>query len=104
MVRLFYPTKLQYIYTPNVTWSLHHNIIADAGFIEKNFRYYSPVTKSIDIVGMLEDLENMEDEQVILLQTSAQNPSGCDPTREQWELIFEVVIRKQHFVFFDSAY
>lgn len=53
---------------------------------------------------MLEDLEKMEDEQCLLLQTSAQNPSGVDPTREQWEMIFEVVMKKQHFVFFDSAY
>lgn len=104
MIRLFYPEKLQCVYTPNVTWSLHHNIIADAGFEEKNFRYYDPVTKALDIDGMLEDLENMEDEQVLLLQTSAQNPSGVDPTREQWQKIFKVVMQKKHFVFFDSAY
>jgi len=67
MVRCFYPNKLKQVYTPNVTWSLHHNIIADAGFEEKNFRYYNPVTKAIDIDGMLEDLDKIEDEQVLLL-------------------------------------
>jgi len=70
------------VYTPNVTWSLHHNIIAEAGFEEKTFRYYDPVKKALDIDGMLEDLENIEDEQVLLIQTSAQNPSGVDPSRE----------------------
>jgi aspartate/tyrosine/aromatic aminotransferase len=101
---MFYPNNLKCVYTPNVTWSLHHNIIADAGFEEKNFRYYNPVTKAIDMDGLLEDLENMDDEQVLLMQTSAQNPSGVDPTHEQWHKIFAIVMRKQHFVFFDSAY
>jgi aspartate/tyrosine/aromatic aminotransferase len=64
---MFYPNTIKSIYTPNVTWSLHHNIIADAGFEEKNFRYYSPVTKAFDIDGMLEDIEKIEDEQVLLL-------------------------------------
>ena len=27
-----------------------------------------------------------------------------DPSREQWEEIFKVIIAKKHFVFFDSAY
>ena len=62
MVRKFYPGELKQVYTPNVTWSLHHNIIADAGFEEKNFRYYDPVTKAIDMDGMLQDLDTMHDE------------------------------------------
>lgn len=62
MVRRFYPTKLTRVYTPNVTWSLHHNIIKDTGFEELNFRYYNPKTKALDFDGMLEDLEAMDDE------------------------------------------
>jgi aspartate aminotransferase, mitochondrial len=67
MIRKFYPTKLTQVWCPNVTWSLHHNIIAEQGFEEKTFRYYNPKTKSIDIPGMLEDLEAMDDEQVLLI-------------------------------------
>lgn len=40
----------------------------------------------------------------MLIQTSCQNPSGVDPTHEQWHKIFDVIMKKQHFVFFDSAY
>ena len=62
MVKKFYPGQLKQVWCPNVTWSLHHNIIADNELEEKNFRYYNPVTKALDISGMLEDLENMPDE------------------------------------------
>jgi aspartate/tyrosine/aromatic aminotransferase len=94
----------QRAYVPNPTWSLHHNIIKSCDFELTYFRWYNPATKRIDMPGLLEDLSNMEDEQILLLQTSCHNPSGCDPTKEEWESILEIVKRKKHFVFFDSAY
>jgi aromatic-amino-acid transaminase len=32
ILRRFYPSQVRKIYIPNVTWSLHHKIIEDAGF------------------------------------------------------------------------
>jgi aromatic-amino-acid transaminase len=32
LIRRYFPTKVNKIYTTNVTWSLHYNIIKDAGF------------------------------------------------------------------------
>lgn len=61
MIKKYHPVKLAKVYTPNVTWSLHHNIIAECGFEEKNFRYYNTITKGLDIMGMLEDLESIDD-------------------------------------------
>lgn len=34
----------------------------------------------------------------------AHNPTGVDPTKEQWKDILDIVKRKNHFVCFDSAY
>ncbi len=31
----------------------------------------------------------------------AHNPTGIDPTREQWEQIADLVIEKNHLPFFD---
>ena len=62
MLKSFYPKPNQRVYVPNPTWSLHHNIIERAGFDLHYFRYYKRETKGIDIEGMLEDLEAMEDE------------------------------------------
>ena len=38
------------------------------------------------------------------MQVSSHNPTGVDPTKEQWQEIFNIVKQKKHFVFFDSAY
>lgn len=41
---------------------------------------------------------------VLLLHGCAHNPSGVDPTREQWEVIATMVQEKKLFAFFDNAY
>lgn len=53
---------------------------------------------------MLEDLNNADDESIIIFHVCAHNPTGCDPTKEQWQKILDVVRRKGHFSAFDSAY
>lgn len=53
---------------------------------------------------MLEDLDKAENGQIVVLHACAHNPTGCDPTEEQWSKILEVVMRKNHFCAFDSAY
>ncbi|KAF8372875.1 hypothetical protein PRIPAC_79304 [Pristionchus pacificus] len=40
---------------------------------------------------------------VIILQGCAHNPTGMDPTREQWRRICDVVKRRRLFPFFDIA-
>lgn len=41
---------------------------------------------------------------IILLHVCAHNPTGVDPTREQWVEIAKVVRARNHFPFFDCAY
>jgi aspartate/tyrosine/aromatic aminotransferase len=59
---------------------------------------------ALDFSGMLEDLNNIPSESIILLHACAHNPSGFDPTKEQWQAIAAVMKKKKHFPFFDNAY
>ena len=40
----------------------------------------------------------------VLLHGCAHNPTGIDPTPEQWEKIADVIQEKNHIPFFDVAY
>ena len=40
----------------------------------------------------------------ILLHGCAHNPTGIDPTPEQWGIIADVIQKKNHIPFFDIAY
>ena len=41
---------------------------------------------------------------MVLLHVCAHNPTGVDPTQDQWKDILQVIKQKSHFVIFDSAY
>jgi aspartate aminotransferase len=53
---------------------------------------------------MLEDLKAAPARSVIILHACAHNPTGVDPTAEQWAQIAQVVREKNLFPLFDSAY
>jgi aspartate aminotransferase len=53
---------------------------------------------------MKADLEEAQDGSVFLLHACAQNPTGVDPTQEQWREISTIMKRKKHLPFFDMAY
>lgn len=41
--------------------------------------------------GFLEDLNAAPEGAVIVLHACAHNPTGCDPTQEQWQQIADVI-------------
>ena len=92
-------------YYSDPTWDNHHRVFMHAGFKEaRQYRYWDPVNRNIDFAGFKADLEAAPEGAVILLHACAHNPTGSDPTHEQWKEIAEIVRRKQLFPFFDSAY
>ena len=98
----FYPGKP--IYLPVPTWGNHHKIFADCGLDMQTYRYYDRSTNMLNLDGMLEDLESAPEGSILLLHACSHNPTGLDPDDEQWDKLIELIRKKQHLVFFDSAY
>lgn len=92
------------IYIPTPTWGNHTKVFSLGGLQVKNYRYYDPRTRGLDYEGMLQDLKSAPSGVVILLHACAHNPTGVDPTPEQWEGIRQVIRSKNMLPFFDSAY
>ncbi|XP_054783172.1 aspartate aminotransferase, mitochondrial-like isoform X1 [Prosopis cineraria] len=92
------------IYLPNPTWSNHHNIWRQAGIPVKMFHYYHRDTKGLDFSALMADVKNAPDGSFFLLHPCAHNPTGVDPTEEQWREISYKFKAKNHFPFFDMAY
>lgn len=83
----------------------HKLVFKNAGFEEgRAYRYWSNSKRGLDFEGMIEDLRNAPEHSVVILHACAHNPTGCDPTQEQWKQIAEVVKERRLFPFFDSAY
>ena len=54
--------------------------------------------------GMVEDLSRAPQGAIVLLHACAHNPTGVDPSPEQWQGIMRVVQQRRLLPFFDSAY
>ncbi|XP_057537255.1 aspartate aminotransferase, cytoplasmic-like [Amaranthus tricolor] len=92
------------IYIPQPTWGNHPKVFTLGGLNVKNYRYYDPATRGLDLQGLLEDLNAAESGAIVLFHACAHNPTGVDPTPEQWEQIRQLVRSKEMLPFFDSAY
>ncbi|KAI8468621.1 MAG: pyridoxal phosphate-dependent transferase [Monoraphidium minutum] len=92
------------VYIPVPTWSNHHSIWKDAGVPQATYRYYKPSTRGLDLEGLLEDAKAAPSGSVFLLHACAHNPTGVDPTPEEWSAISKLMLEKGHFPFFDMAY
>ncbi|CAO3696171.1 unnamed protein product [Umbelopsis ramanniana] len=86
------------------TWANHKAIFNNVGIQVAEYPYWNPSTRGLDLEGMLGALEKAPEESIVLLHACAHNPTGVDPTREQWQRIADVVQKKKHFPFFDCAY
>ncbi|KAL5558816.1 hypothetical protein UlMin_035027 [Ulmus minor] len=92
------------VYIPEPTYSNHPNFFSSVGQVVKTYRYYDPATRGLDFQGLLEDLSSVPSGGIVLLQACGHNPTGVDPTIEQWDQIRQLIRSKGLLPFFDSAY
>jgi aspartate aminotransferase len=97
-------TPLPTVYIPEPTWSNHHLLFSSLGFECRTFQYYDAGTKSLDITSYLSTLRSAEPGSVIILHACAHNPTGLDPSIEQWKEIGSIVKERRLFPLFDAAY
>jgi aspartate/tyrosine/aromatic aminotransferase len=58
----------------------------------------------MDWEGYTRCIEEAPDRSVFCLHACAHNPTGIDPTPDQWHVLAKLFKRKKHFVLFDAAY
>ncbi|KAF2141258.1 uncharacterized protein K452DRAFT_287964 [Aplosporella prunicola CBS 121167] len=92
------------IYIPTPSWANHRAVFQDSGLKVETYRYYNKDTIGLDFEGMVEDIKNLPKNSIVLLHACAHNPTGVDPTPEQWHAISDAVKAGDHYPFFDMAY
>ena len=53
---------------------------------------------------MLASLSKLPPKSVVILHPAAHNPTGADPSKEEWAAIADAMDKGDLFPFFDSAY
>lgn len=87
------------------TWPNHDNIFRAAGFEIAEYPYYNPEARSLDFSEMMECLRSRIPEgDIVLLHGCCHNPTGIDPTPEQWNQIADIVAKRGLIPVIDLAY
>lgn len=97
-------SAIRTIYITNPTWPNHELLFETMGFKVQSLPYYNSVTRSFDADSFLDGLKAAEPGSPVILHACAHNPTGCDPSRDQWRDIATVVRARGLFPVFDSAY
>jgi aromatic-amino-acid transaminase len=101
-LRLFAPGAQVWISDPS--WENHRALFESAGFQVNVYRYYDAATRGLDFAGMIAALERVPAGAIVVLHACCHNPTGVDPSAEQWRRIVEVVRARGQVPFLDLAY
>lgn len=87
------------------TWGNHIDIYKRAGFTKLSpYSYWNGDSKKADIEKFISDLANAPDKSIILFHACAHNPTGADPSQDDWKRLADICQEKGHFPIFDTAY
>ncbi len=92
------------IWLSQPTWPNHPNIFTAAGVPLKTYAYFDKASNGLDFDGMISSLKEASKGDVVLLHGCCHNPTGIDPTPEQWKAIADLVQEKELLPLLDFAY
>jgi aspartate aminotransferase/aromatic-amino-acid transaminase len=92
------------IWVSDPTWENHVKVFTAAGLETKTYPYYDAATKGLAFEGMAAALSQVPKGDVVLLHACCHNPSGVDPSFEQWQQIATITEKQGFLPFFDFAY
>lgn len=97
-------TSAKKVWISAPTWPNHNAIFQAVGLPICDYRYYDMQNHTLDWDGLIEDLGKAERGDVVLLHGCCHNPTGIDPTPEQWQILAKMSAQKGWLPLFDFAY
>ena len=92
------------VWVSDPTWPNHLSILKHLGVPFKTYRYFDRASGELDFGAMMADLEAVKPRDLVLLHGCCHNPSGANPTLENWGQIADLLLAKGATPFIDIAY
>ncbi|SBS25024.1 Aspartate aminotransferase [Marinomonas spartinae] len=92
------------IWVSNPTWANHQAVFQSVNLEVGSYAYYDVDTKSLDFESMLAGLSQVPAGDVVLFHGCCHNPTGIDPTPEQWYQLAKLCSKQGFLPLFDFAY
>ncbi len=95
-------TKTIFISDP--TWVNHRKLFTACGLEVFSYPYVVAKNGALDIQHLLNTLYAIPIGSAVCLQASCHNPTGIDPTLQEWKEISRILKTRNHIALFDIAY
>ncbi len=92
------------VWVSEPTWANHVPLLGGAGLDLKPYPYYDTGEHTIRIHAWLDSLRGVPKGDIVLLHACCHNPSGIDPSEEEWREIADVIVERGLVPFVDMAY
>ena len=92
------------VWASEPTWANHFPLLGGAGLTLKSYPYYDTRNHIINVDQMLDTLSRVPAGDLVLLHACCHNPSGLDPTEDEWRAIADVIVERELVPFIDMAY
>jgi aspartate aminotransferase/aromatic-amino-acid transaminase len=92
------------IWVSNPTWANHKGIFEAADLKTSAYPWYNPETHALNLEGFLTVLEDIPENDVVLFHACCHNPTGIDPSPDEWETIAKICKERRLLPLVDFAY
>lgn len=92
------------IWCSTPTWPNHPKVFQAGGLKVENYPYFDADSHGVNIDGMLEAIKQIPAGHIICLHACCHNPTGADPTAQQWKEIADAVYAQGLLPLLDFAY
>jgi len=92
------------IWLSNPTWANHNTVFQAAGLECRTYDYRDPQANGLDFDAMCASIKTIPRGDVILLHGCCHNPTGIDPTPDQWATIGDLLAEQGVLPLVDFAY
>ena len=102
LIRMANPDAVVHVSDP--TWPNHVSILNYMGQAYQMYPYFDNATRGLAFEAMLDGIGRAKKGDVVLLHGCCHNPTGANPTAEQWDAIAEVLEKTGAIPLIDLAY
>lgn len=92
------------VWVSNPTWANHQGIFKAADLDLATYPYYDPTTHGLNLAGLITVLEDIPENDVVLFHACCHNPTGVDPSADDWQTIAKVCKERRLLPLIDFAY
>lgn len=86
------------------SWENHRALFERAGFLVDTYPYFDADTNDLNFEAMRTSLDALPEQTIVVLHACCHNPTGMDPTPEQWQQIAQLIKERNLVPFLDIAY